>query len=174
MQAWNAAMIPMLLTILALQASATERSNRGPDDDTLKHYLSKADVVVVGEVTDGWQRIGIHTDLPYAVRATGFEFAVSAWIKGKVAAKQTIRVTVTRAHDIEHGHWTPAQGEKLVLFLRPSGDSWVSADQWFGAQPYSQALVEHLKRVQAQTETIARRPPGESRRIRCCRRLRRH
>jgi hypothetical protein len=81
------------------------------------------------------------------VDVTGFEFKVSERIKGKAVPKGTLTVTVSRAHDL--GHWTPRRGEKLVLFLKPSGDGWVSADKWFGAQPYSGALVEHLKRVAA-------------------------
>ena len=78
----------------------------------------------------GLQRIGVDF-APIPVSVIGFQVNVTNSIKGKIAAKQTIMVTMTRAHDI--GTLTPPQqGEELVLFLKSSGDSWVSADKWFG------------------------------------------
>jgi hypothetical protein len=152
MQKLKKTVVLVLFLILIVQSNAAERGRPDCDDNTLEHYLSKTDVVVIGEVTGGLQRIGIDTESSYAARETRFEFAVSESIKGKLAAQQTIDVTVIRIHDISQEHWSPAQGDKLILFLKASGDSWVTADKWFGAQPYSQAFVEHLKRVQAQVD----------------------
>jgi hypothetical protein len=154
MQALSAAVIAVFFPILALSPLAAEQAKSDGDDDTLKHYLSKAEVVVVGEVTDGLQKIGVDFGSAYPVERTEFEFQVSERIKGQATPKQMLRVTVARAQDL--GHWMPGPGEKLVLFLKSSGSSWVSADKWFGAQPYSRAFVIHLKRVKIQPEAPAK------------------
>ena len=144
----------VLLLLLGMPWAATGQGKPDSDDDTLRYYLSKSEAVVVGKVTDGLQRIGVDF-APIPVSVIGFQVNVTNSIKGKIAAKQTIMVTMTRALDI--GTLTPPQqGEELVLFLKSSGDSWVSADKWFGMQPYSRTLVEHLKRVQGQAKAPAR------------------
>jgi hypothetical protein len=81
-----------------------------------------------------------------------FQLEVSDSLKGKIAAKQTITVSVTRA--IEVGQSVPEPGQRVVLFLKSSGESWASADKWFGLRP-SGTFVEHLKRVQRQANAPA-------------------
>jgi hypothetical protein len=144
------------LLLLAAPFAATGQDKPDSDDDTLRYYLSKSEAVVVGKVTDGLQRIGVDSD-PIPVNVIGFQVKVTDSIKGKVAAKQTIMVTVTRAFDIGQS-LPPEQGQKVVLFLKSSGDSWVSTDKWFGMQPHSRTLVEHLKRVKSEAKA-----PGKAR-----------
>lgn len=152
----NMCVLSAALLILPFPLMAAEKTQADADDDTLRHYLSKSEVVVVGQVTDGLQRIGVDFGSAYPVRVVEFEFKVSDGIKGKIAAKQTINVTVTRAVDIEP--WIPRQGNRFVLFLKPSGKSWTSADKWFGVQPHSEAFVTHLKRLRDQPAVPPKTP----------------
>lgn len=140
----------VVLLFPAMPLAATGQDRQDGDDDTLRYFLSKADAVVVGEVTDGMQRVGVDSN-PIPVNVTGFQVKVTESIKGRVAAQQRIMVTVHRAFGL--GQTLPPElGEKVVLFLKSSGNSWVSADKWFGMQPHSLILVENLKRVKSQAK----------------------
>lgn len=150
MQKLSATVFTGCLLILAMPLTAVGQDKTDSDDDTLKYYLSKSEAVVVGTVTDGLQRIGVDFT-PIPVNSIGFEIKVIDSIQGKVAAKQTMVLTVTRAFNLGQS-LPPVQGEKVVLFLKASGNSWVSVDKWFGMQPYSPTLVENLKRVKGQTK----------------------
>jgi hypothetical protein len=142
----------IILLLMPFVAMAEDKGDS--DDDTLKHYLSKSDAVVVGKVTAGPQRLGVDSNSTPA-RVIEFRFKVLESIKGKIAEKQRISVTEIRALDI--GLSPPEQGQKLVLFLKSSGGALETADKWFGVRPYSGAFVEQLKRVASEAE-----PPGES------------
>ncbi|MFO0841523.1 MAG: hypothetical protein U0797_03850 [Gemmataceae bacterium] len=150
----TAAALTALALLLARPFAAPGQGKPDTDDDTLRYYLSKADAVVVGKVTDGLQRLGVDFE-PIPVSVIGFQVKVIKSIKGKVAAKQAIMVTVTRAHDIGTSA-PPNQGEEFVLFLKSSGDAWVSADKWFGMRPYSRTFVAHLERVKSQGKAPAK------------------
>lgn len=154
MQKLSVSVFTVCLLTLVMPFAAVGQDKQDSDDDTLRYYLSKSETVVVGKVTDGVQRIGVDFN-PIPVNVIGFQVHVTDSIKGKVAAKQTIMVTVTRAHKIGQS-LPPEQGEKVVLFLKASGDSWVSADKWFGMQPHSPTFVEHLKRVNSQAKAPAK------------------
>lgn len=154
MQKLSVAVFTVCLLVLVMPFTAVGQDKQDSDDETLRYYLSKSEAVVVGKVTDGLQRIGVDFN-PIPVNVIGFEIKVTDSIKGKVAAKQTIMVTVTRAYNIGQS-LPPEQGEKVVLFLKSSGDSWVTADKWFGMQPHSLTLVEHLKRVNRQAKAPAK------------------
>jgi hypothetical protein len=154
MQTPSAAVVTVLLPLLALPPMPAERAKPDGDDDTLKHYLSKAEAVVVGEVADGLQRIGVDFGPAHPVGVVTFRFRVSESIKGKAAAKETITVAATRA--LEVGQGVPPRGTRLVLFLKASGESWASADKWFGMHPHSPAFVEHLRRVNNRPEAPAK------------------
>ena len=154
MQKLSASIFTVFLLLLTAPFTAVGQDKPDSDDDTLRYYLSKSEAVVVGKVTDGVQRIGVDFN-PIPVNVIGFEVEVTDSIKGKIAAKQTIMVTVTRAHNIGQS-LPPEQREKVVLFLKSSGDSWVSADKWFGMQPHSLTLVENLKRVNGQVKAPAK------------------
>ncbi|MBM4073734.1 MAG: hypothetical protein FJ271_33155 [Planctomycetes bacterium] len=153
MQKLSATVVTASLLISAMSNTAVAQDKADRDADTLLFYLSKSEAVVVGKVTDGLQRIGVDFNT-IPVNVIGFQVKVTDSIKGNVAAKQTIMVTVTRAYSIGQS-LPPEQGKKVVLFLKSSGASWVSADKWFGMQPYSRTFVEHLKRVKSQ----AKAPP---------------
>src|SRR5262245_13129234 len=99
MQKLTASAFTVVLLVLAVPLAAAGQDKRDSDDDTLKYYLSKSEAVVVGEVTDGMQRLGVDFDsIPVSV--IGFQVKVTESIKGKIAAKQTIMVTMNRALDI--------------------------------------------------------------------------
>lgn len=149
----STSVVTVLLLHLAAPLTATGQERPDGDDDTLRYYLSKSEAVVVGKVTEGLQRVGVDFN-PTPVNVIGFQVRVTDPIKGKVAAGQTIMVTLTRALDIGQA-LPPGQGENVVLFLKSAGDAWVSADKWFGMQAHSRALVGHLKRVNRQAKAPA-------------------
>lgn len=127
--------------------------NAGPagtqvSDESLKQYLKKSEAVVIGEVTDAMQRIGIDFPPGGCVSQVHFEFRVLESIQGSIRAQQTIPVLLIRVQEI--GLNFPLPGEKLVLFLKPSGEGWVSVDKYLGMIPYSPAFVGDLKRVHHQ------------------------
>jgi len=140
--------------LMAVPFVAAGQGKLDSDDDTLRHYLSKSDAVVVGQITEGVQRIGVDFGPANPVSVAEFQLKVSDSIKGRVAAKQTIKVTLTRALDI--GQSVPEPGQRVVLFLKASGESWATADKWFGLCPHSPTFVEHLKRVKSQIEAPAK------------------
>lgn len=148
MRKLNVSVFMVFLVLSGLPFAAAGQGKPDCDDDTLRHYLSKSEAVVVGEVTDGVQRIGVDFGSANPVSVVEFQLKVSDSLKGKIAAKQTITVTVTRAPDI--GQSVPEPGQRVVLFLKSSGGTWASADKWFGMRPHSVTFVEHLKRVQSQ------------------------
>ncbi len=137
------------LLIAAMPLGTAKEGHADSDDDTLKLYLSKAETVVVGEVTDGMQRIGVDQSGGTGVNVVSFEVKVTESIQGKVAAKKTIVVTFQQAIGLDR--YLLKVGDKLVLFLKPAGDSFVTADKWFGATPYSWTLVHNLKRVKEES-----------------------
>ena len=140
----------MALLLMAGPVAAAGQVKPDSDDDTLRHYLSKSDAIVVGQVTEGVQRIGVDFGPANPVSVAEFQLKVSYSIKGRIAAKQTIKVAWTRPLDI--GQSVPEPGQRVVLFLKASGESWATADKWFGLCPHSPAFVEHLKRVKSQVE----------------------
>ncbi len=147
----SVSLAPSLFVLVTFPLAARGQDRPDGDDDTLRHYLAKSEAVIVGEVTRGAQRIGVDFGPAHPVSVVSFEVKALESVKGKIAAKQTISVTVTRALGL--GLSPPEQGQRLVLFLKSSGDSWVSADKWFGLTLYSPALVENLKRVKNQPPT---------------------
>ncbi len=137
-----------VLVHLTLPFETIAQNKKDSDDDTLRYYLSKSDAVVVAKVAEGLQSIGFDYN-PIPVNVNSFHIQVIDSIKGNFAVKELISVKVTRAYNLCQS-LPPEREEKIVLFLKGSGDSWFSADKWFAMQPYSLTLVEQLKQIQGQ------------------------
>lgn len=130
------------------------------DDDTLRFYLSKSELVVTGEIT---------TEPSCYTREAGVpeyscEFKIAEVLKGDdILNGETIRVTIRR---FESGpkdrHPLVEQGAECILFLDDTErghPAYVTADFWFGVQRPSASLVRSLKRL---TEEQATRTPAET------------
>jgi hypothetical protein len=111
-----------------------------PGDDTLAFFLSKAELVVVGEVQ--------HTRSdPYV------EVKVLKTIMGKLPEGQMygntmpFRVVQPGNENVPYFH----TGAKCIFFLKAVlSDYWfalATADPWFGIQPYTKAMRDSLQRL---------------------------
>ena len=69
----SAVAVTVLLPLLVAPEGVTEPARSDGDDGTLKHYRSKSEEVVVGEVTDGFWRIGAHFGSAHPVKEVTFE-----------------------------------------------------------------------------------------------------
>jgi hypothetical protein len=115
-------------------------------DDTLRYYLSKADLCLSGTIAS--EPIAEITEAGAPHYAC--EIEVAEVLLGKVAQK---RITVDiRRFEMVEADKLPflKQGGKVILFLkaRPeSVPSWETADFWFGCQQHLPRLASALKRV---------------------------
>jgi hypothetical protein len=138
----------VLIVILAAWSATTARADAG--DDTLKYYLSKADLVVLGEVTS--DPVGVTSA---ATVTDFFEFKIAQVLKGNGPAKgTTMKVsTLHYAFDPEDQPRELRKGGKCILFLKAArpkeSPAWATVDPWFGVQPVSSFKVWNLARLAA-------------------------
>jgi hypothetical protein len=123
-------------------------------DDTLRHYLSKSDVVVLGEFTS--EPIGLSHEAGLVNYQA--DFKIARLLKGKPLGDRraggTIKANVAR---VEFGpaDKLPAlkKGGNCILFLkcndRQEPPSYITADLWFGVQPPLPSLARALARLAA-------------------------
>ncbi|HEV3255428.1 MAG TPA: hypothetical protein VG013_00985 [Gemmataceae bacterium] len=119
-------------------------------DDTLRFFLSKSDLVVVGTVTS--DPAGVEKEagvVNYHCRV-----AVSEVLKGKVSTKGELAVNIIRFESAEEDKLPYLKkGAKCILFLKsadPKTSSWETADVWFGVQQFSPWMARSLKRLAGQ------------------------
>lgn len=122
-------------------------------DDTLKHYLSKSPLVVVGKISEH-PRGGLVNDT----------VAVSYWLKFSVTevlqgdqrlVGKTIDFTLVRFElSPKDQHPLAKKDAECILFLKQSSNkpSWETADVWFGIQPASPLMAKSLKRLSAEQQ----------------------
>jgi hypothetical protein len=134
---------------LLLAAGATRAAD---GDDTLRYYLSHADLVVLGEFT---------SEPEWAIREEGVvnygaDFKIARLIKGKeLDARKpggTIRANVVRlGSDPEDRPPGLKKGGKCILFIkcndRQKPPSYITADVWFGVQPPLPEMADRLARL---------------------------
>ncbi len=133
-------LLTSLVVVLPVHASS--------GDDTLKFYLSKSDLVVMGQITS--EPIGIvdETGVPnYAC-----EFRVQDVLKGGGKVKdQVIKVDIMRFEmSAKDKHPLIKKDGECILFLKgpaPNTPIWVTADFWFGVQYPSPRLARSVKNV---------------------------
>lgn len=134
----------------------TVRADDG--DDTLRSYLSKSDVVALGEFTS--EPIGESAEAGLVHYQA--DFKIARLLKGKPLGDRrdggTIRANVVRV-EFEPADKLPAlrKGGRCVLFLtcndRQGPPSYITADPWFGVQPPLPSLAKSLARLAAPPAT---------------------
>lgn len=136
---------------LAIAFAGIARAGEG--DDTLRSYLAKSDLVLVGHIQS--EPFGWRSEL--GVVNYYFDYKISDVLKGDIATGQTFPVRIVR-FESERGDklpWT-SKGAKAILFLRKAPDGshplWVSADMWFGIQPPNSHMEKSLKQLAAAAE----------------------
>ena len=136
--------IPMLLAILAISGSV---ANADMDDGTLRDYLNKSELVVVGNIT----RIIVITRGDAAAPEYTCTFQIDDVIKPHpLQTNSTIMVNIKRFElGDEDRHPLLAEGKQSILFLKRTYDknAWDTVDYWFGIQEPLPILIRTLKRL---------------------------
>jgi hypothetical protein len=117
-------------------------------DDTLRYYLGKSDLDVLGEISSDPEGV-----LKQAVVVRyNCDFKIKEVLKGKKPGKETIPVTIRRFElDKEDELPVYEKGTKCILFLKDveGGKTpvWHTSDFWFGFQRPSPWMARSLKRL---------------------------
>jgi len=141
----------LLAIVASLIAVLPARGDTG--DDTLKYFLSKSDLVVMGKIVS--DPIGINHEL--GVPNFICDFRVQDVLKGDGKLKdQVIKVNITR-FEMEPKDKLPVikKDGECILFLKreePNVPTWGTADFWFGVQHPSPWLARSLKRLAAEND----------------------
>jgi len=145
-------MKPLLcsLCLLLFQRLTLARADDG--DETLRGWLSQAELVVAGTITN--EPIGIthETGVPNYL----CDFKVAEVIKGDATLTgKTIPVNIVR-FELAAKDQSPLvkKDAECILFLKnvsPDKPVWQTVDAWFGVQQRSPMLVRSLKRLDAET-----------------------
>ncbi len=138
-------LIAIILAVFTLASGvccADEKS-----DDTLRFYLSKSDLVVLGTIVSEIGGVVSEEGVP----DNHCRFKVADVCKGDAKLKgKTIQVNIRRIHiDVKDFHPLIKKDAECILFLNkyPEGNipSWVTADFWFGIQHPLPSMVMSLK-----------------------------
>jgi hypothetical protein len=127
-------------------------------DDTLRSYLKKSALVVLGEITS--EPIGMSTEA--GVLNYICDFRIAEVLDGERPADDTIRVAIIRFENSDADRIPELkQGSRWILFLKsaPRGATpvWETADVWFGVQRPSPWMARSLKRLSGKSESEAGR-----------------
>lgn len=142
----------------------------GDLEETLRFYLSKSDVVVLGEFTSE----PIHKANKFTIHDQA-DFKIAQIIKwdapGDTKAGATIKVHIVRAilhaDDFEPEDQLPElkKGGKCILFLECHDlkltPSYITADIWFGVQRPSPWMAKSLARIVTEQNKRPLRVPAE-------------
>jgi len=91
----------------------------------LAGLFERSEAVVLAEVTDGLQRIGVDFE-PEPLFVCGFEIKVLQAIKGNISANNILQVIGQQKFNI--GLEPPQIGQTLVMFLKDSDRGWINSD----------------------------------------------
>jgi len=136
-------MLCSLVFLIALSAPADE------SDDTLKHFLSKSDCVVLGAIVS--KPIGLSTESGVVVYIC--DFKISEVLKGNGLTNGiTTKVSIERfVQSTSDQHPLIKEGSECILFLKNAKPHNIpklqTADYWFGIQYPSSSLVHSIKRI---------------------------
>lgn len=144
----------------------------GDGDDTLRYYLSKAPLVVSGEIIGAFgvctETCTYHYSTRLKVTKT-LKGAIAGDEKSKIekllrvdAQEKQIRVGIMR---FEQQHPTDrsdmlTKNARVILFLRRGverngeGRGWKAVDPWFAVQPASEAMEKALLRLAPDSEPV--------------------
>jgi hypothetical protein len=136
-----------VMGVLALACSAAADAS----DDTLRFYLAKSDLVVLGAIASD-PRVFSKED---GVENHVCEFRIADVLKGPKPGADPITVNIVRFEGDEEDRLPELRkGSKCILFLRSAGGgampAWQTADFWFGVQRPSPWMARSLKRLAAQ------------------------
>jgi hypothetical protein len=139
----------LLALLVTLIAVLPVRGDSG--DDTLKSFLSKSDLVVMGKITS--EPIGLNHEV--GVPNYICEFRVEEVLKGDAKLKdQVIRINIMRFEmEVKDKHPLIKKDGECILFLKsaaPNAPAWVTTDFWFGVQHPSPWMTRSLKRLAAE------------------------
>lgn len=140
----------MLLVLLAmLLFGGAAHADEG--DDTLKYYLSKSDLVVLGTIVN--EPASFSSELGVLYYSCKFE--VHDVLKGDASLEgKTLHVSIKRFEMVvEDKHPLLKRGHQSILFLKDGSldvPSWVTTDFWFGLQYPSRWMAQSLKRLAAE------------------------
>lgn len=113
-------------------------------DDTLRFYLNKSELVIVGKVVN--EPFGVSGEA--GVENYGCQIEVEKVVAGELkVGEEPIKVTVTR---FTGTGGEPKKGESYLLFLKSYGGRkgyWQTADFWFGIMPAATAPIPSLERL---------------------------
>jgi len=134
-----------LVATLMLQAIAKADDS----DDTLKFYLSKSDLIVLGNIISILVAFMSESGVPNY----NCKLKVADVIKGDISLKgKIIDVSILRfeIHKKDH-HPLIKKDAECILFLKKTSQgtvpAWVTSDFWFGVQYPSPWMVRSLKRL---------------------------
>jgi len=139
-------LIGILITTLVLLSNV---SHADDSDDTLRIFLSKSDLVVLGTIVT--EPTGITSEL--GVLNYICQFKVSDVCKGNVELKgETIRANIKRFEMGKKDHHPLIKKDaECILFLKKevegTNPQWVTADFWFGIQHPIPWMAKSLKRL---------------------------
>ena len=139
-----------LLTLALLLVPSVCRADDG--DDTLRFYLAKSDLVVLGTIVS--KPIAKSTEA--GVLGYGCDFHVAEVCKGDAALEDTtIRVSIGRFEGAKKDHHPLIEMDaECILFLKNGSSGtiprWLTADFWFGVQQPSPWMAKSLKRLASQ------------------------
>ena len=117
-------------------------------DATLQFYLSKSELVVLGEIAS---EISSATEEAGAVNHR-CDFQIAEVLKGQWPGEPKIAVNIAR-FELNDADRLPElkQGYRCILFLNNQGNRktprWQTADVWFGIQNSSPSMAKSLKRL---------------------------
>ena len=118
--------------------------------DTLRFYLSKSDLVVLGEITS--EPMGFVTELGFMNYVC--DFRIEETLKGPKPSTETIDVSIVIFGAPEDRPPGLKKGGRCILFLkeinRGSVHFWQTADVWFGFQRPNSSMASSLKRLAEQ------------------------
>jgi hypothetical protein len=141
-----------LVRILIAALSFAPQVLADTSDDTLRFFLSKSELVLVGTIAA--EPIGEISEAGVVNYACSL--VVSETLAGVALKEQTISLRVLR-FETQPEDRLPylKKGAKVVVFLKARENAypvWQTADFWFGVQPYSSKMASSLK-------TLASRKP---------------
>ena len=154
------ARIDLLVAIVLLAEAVAVADQRG--DETLKFFLSKSHVVVVGKITSTPLAISGSRSVPIFV----CDFQVNDVLKGDAGLKgKTIMLNIIRIEmDKKDHHPLIKKNAECILFLKErkaKRGPWETADVWFGVQHPSTYMAKSLKRL-AEQEVVEQRDPADT------------
>lgn len=132
--------------------SSTVRADSS--DDTLKFYLGKSDVVVLGKIKS--MPFGVMGEAGVVNYSCDFEvldvLKNAATQPDQTSAGKTIRISIVRFEsDQTDRHPLITQGAKCIAFLKREPGAnvprWSTADFWFGIQQPIPTMAKSLERV---------------------------